>query len=272
MNNLIEIKRDIVSDETGLILIRSGSKYPLNKLCKWIADGKFTYEQLLNATEDMGVVSSAYFYKETDNVLKFSPKNIKIQTRDMMVEIEEKAIKIASEIKKCSFWTFSHSMRVSMFATAIAIQLELSDEDIHTICEGALLHDIGKTKIPSKILNKKEALTEEEFKIMRMHTYYGYEILTQKGFGYKISQFALNHHERRSGNGYYGFKLYSTLVEIVSLADTLDAMCAVRPYSKGRTLNEAFEILSEENAEQNLFTDMVLTAAKKALCSELVIA
>ena len=101
---------------------------------------------------------------------------------------------------------------------------------------GALLHDVGKSKISERILNKRTSLSPMEFELMKKHPRWGVEILSgtdliTPGAYYPV----LQHHERGSGNGYpNGLKLdemheYSRIVAVV---DTFDAMTTERVYQR----------------------------------------
>jgi HD-GYP domain-containing protein (c-di-GMP phosphodiesterase class II) len=112
---------------------------------------------------------------------------------------------------------------------------------------GAMLHDMGKTRIPNEILNKPGGLTEEEFSIVRKHTNYGYEMLKEsRMLSTYASYVALTHHERYDGGGYplglKGTEIHE-FSRIVSIADVYDAMTSDRVYRRRININEAIEYL-----------------------------
>jgi putative nucleotidyltransferase with HDIG domain len=99
---------------------------------------------------------------------------------------------------------------------------------------GALLHDIGKSRVPPKILNKKGRLTEEEFEIVKKHVEWGVEIASKTPAVPKDAYHAISqHHERLSGKGYpAGIKDLHQFGLIVAVADTSDAITTNRPSEK----------------------------------------
>ncbi|MEP0828019.1 MAG: HD domain-containing protein, partial [bacterium] len=82
-------------------------------------------------------------------------------------------------ISSFDYYTYTHSVNVCTFAIALAQQLGRKDEQyLHDLGIGALLHDVGKSKISERILNKRTALSPMEFEIMKKHPKWGVEILT----------------------------------------------------------------------------------------------
>jgi HD-GYP domain-containing protein (c-di-GMP phosphodiesterase class II) len=95
------------------------------------------------------------------------------------------------------------------------------------------LHDIGKTKIPIEVLNKKGRLTDEEFAVIKTHTTLGYRILEKHNIPQSIKLAALSHHEKINGKGYplgMAEDKIDALAKIVSICDIYDAMTANRIY------------------------------------------
>ena len=134
-------------------------------------------------------------------------------------------------------YTFMHSVSVCALMTSFARTLELSREVIHEISIGALLHDVGKAKVPDNILNKPSKLSDAEFDRMKSHVVQS-KIILQNTPG--ISDIALDvaaqHHERFDGTGYPnklagdGISLYGQMAAIV---DVYDAITSNRVYHKG---------------------------------------
>ena len=138
-------------------------------------------------------------------------------------------------ITSYDYHTFTHSVNVCTFAIALAQQLGFDDDEfLNELGTGALLHDIGKSKISERILNKKSALTPIEFEIMKKHPKWGVELLEETNLIPKASYYpVLQHHERGDRRGYPGglsldeMHVYSRIVAIV---DSFDAMTTRRPY------------------------------------------
>ncbi|MDO9463714.1 MAG: HD domain-containing protein [bacterium] len=132
-------------------------------------------------------------------------------------------------------YTQGHSDRVKKYASAIAREVNLSDENIELIKRFGALHDIGKIGIPIRILNKPGKLTREEWKIIKSHPRIGVTIIETIDFMKLAKPIILSHHERYDGKGYpmrLRDKKIPLLAKIFSIADAYDAMLSDRPYRK----------------------------------------
>jgi len=152
-----------------------------------------------------------------------------------------------SRIRVMDKYTFEHSVSISVLMMAFAKGLGLSNKIINEVGIGGLLHDIGKTLTPPKILNKPGKLTPAEFVIMKRHVVDSYNIL-QKTKG--LSQIALNvagqHHEKFDGNGYpHGLKgnAISLYGQMSAITDVYDALTADRCYHSGKEPSEVLKLL-----------------------------
>ena len=129
--------------------------------------------------------------------------------------------------------TMAHSRRVARYAEFIAARMGLPPALRQTIGRAALLHDVGKIGIPKSILGKKGALTPEERRMVAEHPRNGREILGRYAVFADIRDIVLHHHERFDGLGYpagLAGALIPLASRIISVADTLDALTAWRPY------------------------------------------
>jgi putative nucleotidyltransferase with HDIG domain len=141
--------------------------------------------------------------------------------------------------------TSGHSRRVADMTVGIAKDLGITDGDLVQIEQGALLHDIGKLRIPDSILRKPSELTPEEWEIMRRHPEYGFEFVSKIEFLKGAADIILSHHERFDGTGYpRGLKgnEISFGARIFALVDSVDAIVCDRPYHHGT----AFSVAREE--------------------------
>ena len=101
------------------------------------------------------------------------------------------------------YYTYTHSVNVAAVGTLFGQNLGLGVTDLKGLCAGILLHDVGKTKISTEILNKKGKLTKEEFEIIKKHPEYGAEVLNETGSQFKEERIVtLQHHENDDGTGY----------------------------------------------------------------------
>jgi HD-GYP domain-containing protein (c-di-GMP phosphodiesterase class II) len=141
-------------------------------------------------------------------------------------------------------YTLGHSQRVSQLALLLGCKLGLDEAELKNLEIACLLHDIGKIRVPDRILLKQGALNDEEHSLMIQHPQHGADIL---GLSASLHQFiptALSHHERYDGQGYpRGLKgeEIPLFAAIVAIADCFDAMTTNRPYRAGLATTEALE-------------------------------
>jgi putative nucleotidyltransferase with HDIG domain len=126
-------------------------------------------------------------------------------------------------------------------------------EEIRELALAAILHDIGKCKVPLEILNKPDKLNDEEYFIIKNHAIYGMEITKNiPGLTSRISKIVCQHHEKWNGTGYpVGLKSFDIDrgARIISIADVYDALTANRVYRKRYMPHEAAEYLMSESEQ-----------------------
>jgi putative nucleotidyltransferase with HDIG domain len=149
--------------------------------------------------------------------------------------------------------THGHSMATMSYAMRLADKMGLSKQECEKIKYAAMLHDIGKINISSKILNKPSSLTEEEFGIIKKHPVEGVNILNRLHIFDEILPIILYHHEHVDGQGYPS-KLKGDDIplgsRICSIADAYSVMRSDRPYRKALTRDEAVHELKKYSGTQ----------------------
>lgn len=131
--------------------------------------------------------------------------------------------------------TWLHSIRVSYYADQIGKELWTEAIDLRALRTAALLHDIGKIMIPKKVLKKRDSLMESEYKMIKRHVEFGYQILKNAGYSEGICEAVRDHHERADGKGYQYKTECSLPAAIISVADCYDVMKHGRSYQKRKT-------------------------------------
>lgn len=145
--------------------------------------------------------------------------------------------------------TEGHTQRVTEMTVRLARVLDRTDDEIVHIRRGALLHDMGKMGIPDEILQKPGPLTIDEWKVMRLHPQYAYQMLAPITYLNQALIIPYYHHERWDGSGYpLGLKgeeipLFARLFAVV---DVWDALSSDRPYRKAWHPKHVIDYLKEK--------------------------
>lgn len=138
--------------------------------------------------------------------------------------------------------TSGHSRRVASLTAGIATELGVAGSELIQIEHGALLHDIGKLKIPDNILWKPANLTDVEWETMRRHAEYGFEFLRGIEFLNAAAEIVYSHHEKYDGSGYPRRLKGESIpfgARVFAIVDTIDALIYERPYHKAVPFEEA---------------------------------
>lgn len=151
---------------------------------------------------------------------------------------------------------FNENKAVAQLSELLALEMGKSADTARQIKTAAILHDCGKTMIPTAILNKHGKLTAEEFEVMKRHTKFGAEILSslQGTLGEMATRIALYHHEwhNPSFGGYWGVPTYilPDYVSIVSICDVFTALCSRRCYKAAWPPKKALDYIKQQAGTQ----------------------
>ncbi|WP_206811043.1 HD-GYP domain-containing protein [Paradesulfitobacterium ferrireducens] len=151
--------------------------------------------------------------------------------------------------------TYQHCGKSAEYALRLGEVLNLPPEELARLKTAAMLHDLGKIRVPDEILLKPAALTEEEFSLIRCHPAWGAEMVEEEDDSHyrEVADIIRHHHERYDGMGYpQGLASADIpyLAQIVAIADAYDAMTSDRPYRAALPFNRVQEILVEERGRQ----------------------
>jgi putative nucleotidyltransferase with HDIG domain len=138
--------------------------------------------------------------------------------------------------------TSGHSRRVANLTVSVARTYGVDSDALQEIEHGALLHDIGKLRVPDSILWKPSSLDATEWITMKEHPHYGYEMLRDLEFLSGAAELVLSHHEKFDGTGYpRGLRgeQISLGARIFCIVDAVDAMIYKRPYNQPVPFSEA---------------------------------
>ncbi|NLM34699.1 MAG: HD-GYP domain-containing protein [Clostridiales bacterium] len=187
-------------------------------------------------------------------------------------------IQCLNTIKDSHNYTYTHCINVAFYSMLLAKWLNLSEDEICEVTDAALLHDIGKTKVPLKILDKPARLTNEEFEEIKKHSMYGYKLISDHDdINLRVKEAVLEHHEREDGSGYpFGTKGRDIPVyaKIIGITDTFDAMTSSRVYKDKRTPFVAFKMYSTEGRrlyDQDILNVFLENISKNYIGSKVVL-
>ncbi|HSG61468.1 MAG TPA: HD domain-containing phosphohydrolase [Pseudomonadales bacterium] len=161
---------------------------------------------------------------------------------DMLLAVERSIAAISKTLEMRDPYTAGHQERVADVSVMIGKSLGLSKYDLEGLRLAAVVHDIGKIKIPISILTKPRRLNEVEYALMKTHPAASYQILKGLDMPWPVADIAHQHHEAWDGSGYpQGLKGEQILLEarILSVADIVESMSASRPYRPALGLDAA---------------------------------
>ena len=205
----------------------------------------------------VAIVSYAFFIAFTALNMRASKTQAeKLLYMQELQDGERDIIQKFAEISEAkSGETGQHVRRVAEYSAMLAKEIGLEEDDVNHIRIASMMHDVGKLLVPREIIEKPGNLTDEEWEIMKQHTTYGNEILSNSG-GEVITmarEIAHQHHERWDGNGYpAGLKgdEISFFAQIVSVADVYDALTSKRAYKEPWARDKArAEIVSQRGKQ-----------------------
>lgn len=201
-------------------------------------------------------------YEPLDTQILLDSVSCLFQSRATIVELFD----MIYNMRTMTDSVYSHCLNVALISRMIGRWLKFDRHDLDILTLAGLLHDIGKLLIPEEILNKPNALTDEEFAMIKQHPKLGFEVLkNQPSLDSRIQKAALMHHERCDGSGYptgLTEDFIDNFAMIVAIADVYDAMTAARTY---RSPLCPFQVISnfENDGFQKYHTQYILTFLKQ---------
>lgn len=258
-----------IQTEYGGVLIPKGSlidKKNIKKLNNLEQDVVYIFlddlEDIKNSANKKAEVKKDYSKKaeEVENLFKEISFQGNLE-KDNINGLKEKAESLSDELEVVDLlsvfrtadkYTYYHSLNVSILANKFGKWLDLDKTDIDMLTQAGLLHDIGKTKIPDKILNKPAELSDQEYQWIKRHSNYGYNMLkNSESISDKVAEAVLTHHERYDGSGYPdGLKGQEIPLfgRILAIVDTFDAITAERNYQQRSSPFKAIKVFVREDS------------------------
>jgi putative nucleotidyltransferase with HDIG domain len=202
-------------------------------------------------------------------ILEKVASNLKDLIHDIIFEIKNNKdlLVLLADVYAYDHYIFTHSLSVTMYTLAIGMKLHLTEKELEILGLGAILHDVGKMKIPEQILLKPDRLSQEEYEEIKKHAEEGFQILRKiPSLSLVVAHCAYQHHERLDGSGYpRGIKDNEIhfFGKIIAVADVFDAVTSNRVYRQAMLPHEGLEILYSGSG--TLFDQKIIEAFRQAV-------
>lgn len=197
--------------------------------------------------------------KERDEFLHTSIDFLESNLLEKLRMLEHTQIEIVIRLGRAAEFrdneTGKHVERIADYVNLIADELRLHQDQTMMMRYASPMHDVGKIGIPDGVLLKPGKLTDEEFKVIKLHTIMGGKILsgTTLPLLELASEIAVSHHERWDGDG-YPFRLKGEDIpisgRIVSVTDVFDALTSERVYKSAWTMERALDYIKDQREKQ----------------------
>jgi len=201
--------------------------------------------EAINTGEVFKLIVKPWRHKEFENILQEALNRYSL-LHTIKRSDEATLLSIAQTVELKDPYTRGHCDRVARYAMLIAEALGYSDDDKSRIKYGSWLHDCGKIGVPEAILNKTGCPDSGELGVLRKHPVWGADVARQAQLDNMIVNIILHHHERYGGGGYpegLSGERIPREARIVAVADVFDALTTDRPYRKGFSPQQAFDVL-----------------------------
>jgi len=186
--------------------------------------------------------------------------------KERTVNYQQTILSFADMIDQRDTYTAGHTIRVAHYSQLLAREMGLAEEQIDSLHQAAILHDIGKIATPDSVLLKPGKLSVLDYDLIKLHASAGHGMLAGISMYKELAGIIRHHHERYDGLGYpdklQGEKI-PLLSRIITVADAFDAMTTNRIYKPRKTIDEALQELQTLSGSQ--FDPDVVTASLKAL-------
>lgn len=161
-------------------------------------------------------------------------------------DVQHRAIDIARKLDVIDQYHFHHAINVCLLAMSVGRYHGLDKSQLEELGLAAILHDIGKIKIPHYIWTMPGKPDDEEWALIKRHPLIGYEMVQDLAMPSDVCLGILHHHERLNGSGYpFGLKddEIHQYGKIIAIADVYDAMRSKRSYKEESPRDDAFNFL-----------------------------
>jgi HD-GYP domain-containing protein (c-di-GMP phosphodiesterase class II) len=157
-------------------------------------------------------------------------------------------------------FTLGHSSGVADLAERAAGTLRFAEVEVTEIRRAALLHDLGRVAVSTRVWEKPGQLTATDWEGIRLHAYHSERVLARSGTLRPLARLAGMHHERQDGSGYHHGSRGAEVppaARLLAVADAFQAMTQPRAHRPARPPREAAEILAAESKDGRLDAECV---------------
>lgn len=232
----IDSASDFLSlSDTALLNAKESGR---NRLAIYNASGRFA-----NGASNKDITEDAYEVRE----------KLILMEKSVNQTLLESVYAFAKTIYAADYYPNDYIENMISLTEGISRKLGLGDKALENLKRAALLHDLGKIGIPEQILLKKDRISAEEFRIVKMHPQIAVEIIRPISLLRDLIPIIYYHHERFDGAGYSaGLKGREIPLgaRIMAIVDTYQALVSDRPYRKAYKKEKALEIIEQSAGRQ----------------------
>lgn len=240
------VRREQVTAAVEKVLNQASNRIELPKQVTLSEEVKQAAKTCAKATE---AVRSMFHEMRMGKAVSLKATNEFVDEIASSVQRNPGALISLARLKTIDNYTYMHSVAVCGLMIGLGRQMGFNEDDVREAGRAGLLHDIGKAKLPMKVLNKPGKLTDEEFSIIQAHSTEGHQILEDgKDANDTLLNVCLHHHEKIDGSGYpHGLKgdEISHYTKMCAVCDVYDAITSNRPYKLGWHPSESIQKMTE---------------------------
>lgn len=202
-----------------------------------VGASNFLLKNPFDAKEVVAAVGRALDLRKVYRFRQDHEQELERKLREQELELERTydgtVIGFAAMMEGKDTSTMGHLFRVRDYCTILAAEVGIPTERMRDVRLGAMLHDVGKYRVPDSILTKPGPLTDEEWKVMRRHPEFGADFVRRIPFLSGAAEIIQHHHEKFDGTGYPGGLKGDEIplaARIFSVVDAYDAIVSERCY------------------------------------------
>lgn len=238
----------------GSVVLSRAFTTPIRRLAEGVSElqeGRFQGEVHVSGRDELGELTRSFNAMALE--IARQKNGLAAYARDLEESYLATIRLLAAAMDARDEYTLGHSTRVANLSVLLGRRLGFDETQLKSLAVSCFLHDVGKIRIPDRILNKRGPLSTRERDEILRHPEHGAEILRLAESLHRYIPAVLHHHEWYNGEGYpAGLRAEQIPIEaaIVALADTYDAMTSSRPYRPGLSREEAIREIRRFRGKQ----------------------